>query len=87
MTIFASHRLLNRFSFTAKDQDYNDFVLPCEALFYVALSTNGTSTNRQPHIAFFAAFFPVPDYPKKQLVEVSGIEPLTSCMPCKRSPS
>jgi hypothetical protein len=21
------------------------------------------------------------------LVEVSGIEPLTSCMPCKRSPS
>ena len=24
---------------------------------------------------------------KKTLVEVSGIEPLTSCMPCKRSPS
>ena len=23
----------------------------------------------------------------KTLVEVSGIEPLTSCMPCKRSPS
>ena len=23
----------------------------------------------------------------KKLVEVSGIEPLTSCMPCKRSPS
>jgi len=23
----------------------------------------------------------------KLLVEVSGIEPLTSCMPCKRSPS
>jgi hypothetical protein len=22
-----------------------------------------------------------------QMVEVSGIEPLTSCMPCKRSPS
>jgi hypothetical protein len=22
-----------------------------------------------------------------KLVEVSGIEPLTSCMPCKRSPS
>ena len=25
--------------------------------------------------------------PSKFLVEVSGIEPLTSCMPCKRSPS
>ena len=24
---------------------------------------------------------------QKLLVEVSGIEPLTSCMPCKRSPS
>ncbi|CDH06504.1 hypothetical protein XBO1_2310003 [Xenorhabdus bovienii str. oregonense] len=23
----------------------------------------------------------------KYLVELSGIEPLTSCMPCKRSPS
>jgi hypothetical protein len=23
----------------------------------------------------------------RRLVEVSGIEPLTSCMPCKRSPS
>jgi hypothetical protein len=23
----------------------------------------------------------------EDLVEVSGIEPLTSCMPCKRSPS
>jgi hypothetical protein len=23
----------------------------------------------------------------EKLVEVSGIEPLTSCMPCKRSPS
>ena len=23
----------------------------------------------------------------RSLVEVSGIEPLTSCMPCKRSPS
>ena len=23
----------------------------------------------------------------KRLVEISGIEPLTSCMPCKRSPS
>ena len=24
---------------------------------------------------------------KENLVELSGIEPLTSCMPCKRSPS
>ncbi len=24
---------------------------------------------------------------QKLVVEVSGIEPLTSCMPCKRSPS
>jgi len=23
----------------------------------------------------------------RSLVELSGIEPLTSCMPCKRSPS
>jgi hypothetical protein len=23
----------------------------------------------------------------RYLVEISGIEPLTSCMPCKRSPS
>jgi len=23
----------------------------------------------------------------RSLVEISGIEPLTSCMPCKRSPS
>jgi len=26
-------------------------------------------------------------HPDTKLVEVSGIEPLTSCMPCKRSPS
>ena len=25
--------------------------------------------------------------PRESVVEVSGIEPLTSCMPCKRSPS
>jgi len=24
---------------------------------------------------------------KKEMVEPSGIEPLTSCMPCRRSPS
>ena len=30
---------------------------------------------------------PVTSPLKKPLVEVSGIEPLTSCMPCKRSPS
>ena len=28
-----------------------------------------------------------PIYCENLLVEVSGIEPLTSCMPCKRSPS
>jgi len=28
-----------------------------------------------------------PTLTKNQVVEVSGIEPLTSCMPCKRSPS
>jgi hypothetical protein len=27
------------------------------------------------------------DFVIRFLVEVSGIEPLTSCMPCKRSPS
>ena len=26
-------------------------------------------------------------FAKRRLVELSGIEPLTSCMPCKRSPS
>jgi hypothetical protein len=29
----------------------------------------------------------LPYYNLCKLVEVSGIEPLTSCMPCKRSPS
>jgi hypothetical protein len=29
-------------------------------------------------VAFITAF---------KLVEINGIEPLTSCMPCKRSPS
>ncbi len=33
-------------------------------------------TSELPYYNFFA-----------KLVEVSGIEPLTSCMPCKRSPS
>jgi hypothetical protein len=32
----------------------------------------------------FRMFLCLLDY---QVVEVSGIEPLTSCMPCKRSPS
>ena len=31
--------------------------------------------------------FPANAESLKTLVEVSGIEPLTSCMPCKRSPS
>jgi hypothetical protein len=29
----------------------------------------------------------LPNYLFFYVVEVSGIEPLTSCMPCKRSPS
>jgi hypothetical protein len=29
----------------------------------------------------------LPNYEFFYVVEVSGIEPLTSCMPCKRSPS
>ena len=36
------------------------------------------SNKKAPHISVRCLFF---------LVEITGIEPVTSCMPCKRSPS
>ncbi len=35
----------------------------------------------------YSAVFRCTESAGEDLVEISGIEPLTSCMPCKRSPS
>ena len=36
---------------------------------------------------YFLCVLAEPKLAERRLVELSGIEPLTSCMPCKRSPS
>ncbi len=38
-------------------------------------------------VTAFVYWLAEPKLGERRLVELSGIEPLTSCMPCKRSPS
>ena len=47
----------------------------------------GTKGNGQQKTRSDAGLRTSRDLNDRQVVEVSGIEPLTSCMPCKRSPS
>ena len=53
---------------------------------FVELLSPPQKTKALNHQGFVFGVLPI-FYYLNLLVEVSGIEPLTSCMPCKRSPS